>query len=246
MTPPTTPDASSTEHRGTPIDGRLCTDDQCWCWARDREKRARQQSGEFCACATPEMGSHSGSACCGNCGGRLRAFRGKGGPWWPEAELAARPTDLSNNANAGVAPTLVLFDSLPYGARFTYRGQTKVFVKLQGGGCGVIAEWRLQLNWPGQQVLSLADTDAERKTIKVEWIDVKFQATEKQNESTSALIAVLREHNGILHDLVDEARGTLADIGYSDDLTLQGCRKKARKHYDSIVAKHDPIDPDGD
>lgn len=43
-----------------------------------------------------------------------------------------------------------------------------------------------------------------------------------------------------LETLLDDACGTLADIGFSDDLTLSGCRKKAQKRYAAIRSITDP------
>lgn len=67
---------------------------------------------------------------------------------------------------------LVKFDSLPLGARFKYPGQDSVFVKLENGGCGIVAEWdEPTLDWPGQGIYSFADSEDARARGMVDWID---------------------------------------------------------------------------
>lgn len=67
---------------------------------------------------------------------------------------------------------LVKFDSLPLGARFRYPENDKVFVKLENGGQGIVADWdRPALDWSGQGVYAFAESEHERKTGMVEWID---------------------------------------------------------------------------
>jgi len=79
---------------------------------------------------------------------------------------------LTSKDLADTAPTFVTFDSLPLGARFKYPGLNGVFVKLENGGSGIVAEWdNPQLNWPGQGVYSFADCEVGRKTGMVEWLD---------------------------------------------------------------------------
>lgn len=66
----------------------------------------------------------------------------------------------------------VSFDSLPLGARFRYPQKSDVFVKLENGGCGIVADWdEPQLIWPGQGVYSFADSEKDRASGMVEWID---------------------------------------------------------------------------
>lgn len=79
----------------------------------------------------------------------------------------------------------VTFDALPLGARFRYPGKDDVWVKLENGGCGIVAEWSdPQLNWPGQGVYSFADSEQQRAGGLVEWID---RASDETNPAARTL-----------------------------------------------------------
>jgi hypothetical protein len=78
-----------------------------------------------------------------------------------EASLTSRPVEP--HTSAAPSPPLVKFDSLPLGARFKYPDGDHIFVKLEDGGCGLVAAW--------DGVFTLADSEEERATELVEWVD---------------------------------------------------------------------------
>jgi len=57
------------------------------------------------------------------------------------------------------------FDSLALGARFKYDGSDKVWIKLNGHGCGLIAEYDPVMirheKWVGQNIFSAKDVEGE-------------------------------------------------------------------------------------
>lgn len=71
-------------------------------------------------------------------------------------------------------PPLWLFDDLPLGARFTYQGSSRPWVKLENGGRALIAEWSIDAPPPrlGQSICTLADNEREREKMKVRWLDI--------------------------------------------------------------------------
>jgi hypothetical protein len=65
------------------------------------------------------------------------------------------------------------YDDLPLGARFRYVGHADygVWVKLENGGTGVIAEWGAEAVGWRQSICCLCETGEERETFIVEVIE---------------------------------------------------------------------------
>ncbi len=63
-----------------------------------------------------------------------------------------------------------LFDELPLGARFCYRGKAhQQWVKLEGHGCGLITHWNgVGAKGVPQALCSAAESEQERKTLIVQ------------------------------------------------------------------------------
>jgi len=80
-------------------------------------------------------------------------------------------TTHENSAGKIPLDTIVmLFDALALGARFSYPDSDRVWIKLNGQGCGLCAEYDSEMigheNWRGQNICSVKESKDEKLTVE--------------------------------------------------------------------------------
>ena len=75
-------------------------------------------------------------------------------------------------AKAGQHENIVMrFEDLPLGARFKYKGQDRIWTKLEGSGEGLVAEYDEKYikdpKWMAQTIACAADTVEEMENLEI-------------------------------------------------------------------------------